>query len=108
VDRVVGLEMGADDYVVKPFSPKEMLARVRAVLRRTQAPISGACAGGGRDHAGRRHPSGHGVGRSLSLTPKEFDLLRALLEARGRVLSREFSSTESGAMRGPARSSRAR
>ena len=90
VDRVVGLELGADDYVVKPFSPKEMLARVRAVLRRARAPVSGApLAVGGITLDGATHRatvSGH----PLSLTPKEFDLLRALLEARGRVLSREF------------------
>ena len=90
VDRVVGLEMGADDYVVKPFSPKEMLARVRAVLRRTQAPISGALlAVGGITLDGATHQA-TASGHPLSLTPKEFDLLRALLEARGRVLSREF------------------
>ena len=90
VDRVVGLELGADDYVVKPFSPKEVLARVRAVLRRAREPLSGApLAVGGITLDGATHQatvSGH----PLSLTPKEFDLLRALLEARGRVLSREF------------------
>jgi len=90
VDRVVGLEVGADDYIVKPFSPKEVVARVRAVLRRT----SGA-APAGRVAAGEitLDPATHAVtvaGAACALTPKEFDLLRALLEARGRVLSREF------------------
>jgi phosphate regulon transcriptional regulator PhoB len=90
VDRVVGLEMGADDYVVKPFSPKEMLARVRAVLRRAQAPLSGpSLAVGGITLNGATHQAAVS-GQTLTLTPKEFDLLRALLEARGRVLSREF------------------
>ncbi len=90
VDRVVGLEMGADDYVVKPFSPKEMLARVRAVLRRAHAPPSGASlAVGGITLNGPTHQATVS-GETLTLTPKEFDLLRALLEARGRVLSREF------------------
>ncbi len=90
VDRVVGLEMGADDYVVKPFSPKEMLARVRAVLRRAHAPPSGALlAVGGITLNGATHQATVS-GETLTLTPKEFDLLRALLEARGRVLSREF------------------
>ena len=90
VDRVVGLEMGADDYVVKPFSPKEMLARVRAVLRRAHAPVSGASlAVGGITLDGATHVATVS-GQPLALTPKEFDLLRALLEARGRVLSREF------------------
>ena len=68
---MVGLELGADDYVVKPFSPKEMLARVRAVP--AARPALGRAADGGRHHAGRRHPSGHRVGRPLTLTPKEFD-----------------------------------
>jgi len=90
VDRVVGLELGADDYVVKPFSPKELLARVRAVLRRTRpgpsAPPStfGALA---VDPAAYRVTVG---GEPVTLTPKEFDLLRALVDAHGRVLSREF------------------
>ena len=90
VDRVVGLEIGADDYVVKPFSPKEMLARVRAVLRRAHAPVSAApLTVGGITLDGATHQVAVS-GRPLTLTPKEFDLLRALLEARGRVLSREF------------------
>jgi phosphate regulon transcriptional regulator PhoB len=90
VDRVVGLEVGADDYVAKPFSPKELVARVRAVLRRSRP-----------DHPTRvlavgpvtLDPDRHAVtlgGRALPLTPKEFDLLQALLEAAGRVLSREY------------------
>jgi phosphate regulon transcriptional regulator PhoB len=90
VDRVVGLELGADDYVVKPFSPKELLARVRAVLRRSRpgpevAPMTfGALT---------IDPGAHRVsvrGEEVALTPKEFDLLRALATARGRVLSREL------------------
>jgi phosphate regulon transcriptional regulator PhoB len=90
VDRVVGLELGADDYVVKPFSPKELLARVRAVLRRSRpgpdvAPMTfGALT---------IDPGTHRVfvgGETVALTPKEFELLRALVAVRGRVLSREF------------------
>jgi phosphate regulon transcriptional regulator PhoB len=89
VDRIVGLEMGADDYVAKPFSPKELVARVRAVLRRARPgeaarPLS--VGGVSLD------PARHVVtvaGRPVDLTPKEFDLLQALLEAAGRVLSRE-------------------
>jgi len=90
VDRVVGLEVGADDYVVKPFSPKELVARVRAVLRRA-SPTAGAVpvlsAGPLTLDVAR-----HAVtldGRPVGLTPKEFDLLHVLLEAAGRVLSRE-------------------
>lgn len=90
VDRVLGLEIGADDYIVKPFSPKELLARVRAVLRRSR-PASGAAPlrlGALLIDLGTHTASVGGL--ALALTPKEFDLLRALLEARGRVLSREF------------------
>ncbi len=90
VDRVLGLEIGADDYVVKPFSPRELLARVRAVLRRSR-PAPGAAPlrlGALVVDVGTRTASVGG--EALALTPKEFDLLRALVEARGRVLSREF------------------
>jgi phosphate regulon transcriptional regulator PhoB len=90
IDRVLGLEIGADDYVVKPFSPKELLARVRAVLRRSlPAPGASPTTLG----ALTIDPGTHTVSvgdEVLALTPKEFDLLRALVEARGRVLSREF------------------
>jgi phosphate regulon transcriptional regulator PhoB len=90
VDRIVGLEMGADDYVAKPFSPKELVARVRAVLRRVHpnhaTPVLSV--GPITLDAARHAVSLHG--RAIVLTPKEFDLLQALLEAAGRVLSREF------------------
>ena len=90
VDKIVGLELGADDYVTKPFNPRELVARVRAILRRTrratlpQAPI----------HVGdvTVDPARHEVivgGRPVDLRPKEFDLLLALAEHRGIVLSRE-------------------
>jgi phosphate regulon transcriptional regulator PhoB len=90
VDRVLGLELGADDYIVKPFSPKELLARVRAVLRRAKpapgaAPIAiGALA----IDPGTRTVTVQGA--PLTLTHKEFELLSALADAQGRVLSREF------------------
>src|SRR5262244_1067864 len=89
VDRVVGLEMGADDYVVKPFSPKELIARVRAVLRRARPAAQARVLRAG---AVTVDPMRHQVdvaGTAVELTPKEFDLLRALVEAAGRVLSRE-------------------
>jgi len=89
VDRVVGLEMGADDYVAKPFSPKELVARVRAVLRRARAPDQAAALRSGTlrlDAA--RHVATVGE-QPLTLTPKEFDLLQVLMESAGRVLSRE-------------------
>lgn len=90
VDRVVGLEVGADDYVAKPFSPKELVARVRAVLRRSRPsqPTRVLTVGPVRLDQ-ERHVVTLG-GQPLELTPKEFDLLQALLEAAGRVLSREF------------------
>jgi len=90
VDKVVGLELGADDYVVKPFSPKELLARVRAVLRRSRpAPGAAPIVIGALTIDPGTHTAAVG-GEALALTPKEFDLLRALVDAHGRVLSREF------------------
>src|SRR5215472_16765292 len=89
VDRVLGLELGADDYIVKPISPKEVVARVRAVLRRSQVSTGAApiAVGALRIDVGRH--TVHADGAPTALTPKEFDLLRALAEAHGRVLSRE-------------------
>ncbi len=89
VDRVLGLEMGADDYVVKPFSPKELVARVRAVLRRARPPATEQVLSGGAItlDAARHHVTVGGA--PVELTPKEFELLQALLESAGRVLSRE-------------------
>ncbi|HWN55396.1 MAG TPA: response regulator [Methylomirabilota bacterium] len=90
VDRVLGLELGADDYIVKPFSPKELLARVRAVLRRAR-PAPGAAAiaiGALAIDPGTRTVTVQGA--PLTLTHKEFELLGALADAQGRVLSREF------------------
>ncbi|HSB42832.1 MAG TPA: response regulator [Methylomirabilota bacterium] len=90
VDRVLGLELGADDYVVKPFSPRELVARIRAVLRRARPGPGTAPTTVGRLSI---DPAAHIVtvdGVPVTLTRKEFDLLRALVEAKGRVLSREF------------------
>jgi len=91
VDRVLGLELGADDYVVKPFSPREVVARVRAVLRRSRPAATGSNpvrVGPLQIDAAAHIVTVDGV--AVNLTRREFDLLRALVEARGRVLSREF------------------
>jgi two-component system, OmpR family, catabolic regulation response regulator CreB len=87
-DRLLGLELGADDYVVKPFSPRELVARVRAVLRRIQPGTQGAhaaIAGFEHDREGRRvRYHGH----VLDLTRYEYGVLAALLARPGAVLSR--------------------
>jgi len=90
-DRVVGLELGADDYVVKPFSVPEVAARIRAVLRRAQTapPATAPVVTLG---ALRIDPATRGAtldGRDLGLTRKEFDLLARLARDAGRVVSRE-------------------
>jgi DNA-binding response OmpR family regulator len=90
VDRVVGLELGADDYVVKPFSPRELVARIRAVVRRFEAAEASA----ERRVTGNLHvdEARHAVtvdGRPVDLTAKEFGLLAALMRVNGRVLSRD-------------------
>jgi len=89
-DRVIGLELGADDYVVKPFSPKELVARVRALLRRLERRDDEAAplVVGGLEIDTDRHVV-RLEGRPVHLTAKEFALLVALVEARGRVLSRQ-------------------
>ena len=88
-DRVQGLDSGADDYVVKPFSPKEMLARVRALLRRMNPALSDETLTFGDIEMDL---AGHKVLRSgvtVHLGPTEFRLLRTLMERPGRVLSRD-------------------
>lgn len=89
MDRVLGLELGADDYVPKPFSPRELLARVRAVLRRGQgAPAPAELLEYGDLVLNRgRHEVRKG-GQLLALTPTEFELLAALMAAPGHVFSR--------------------
>ena len=89
VDKVVGLEIGADDYVVKPFSTRELIARVKAVLRRRAAPLASDAfvAGDLRLDPERRELT---VGGSaVHLPKKEFDLLELLMENAGRVVMRE-------------------
>lgn len=88
-DRIVGLEVGADDYVVKPFSPKELVARARALFRRLDRKDEvGLPLRRGLLEVDRTRHTVHWDGHSVHLTAKEFALLAALLEADGRVLSR--------------------
>jgi DNA-binding response OmpR family regulator len=88
-DKVLGLELGADDYVTKPFSPRELAARVRAVLRRVekQAPRQDVLRAADitLDRAGRIITV---AGQAVDLTPSEFDLLATLMAVPGRVFSR--------------------
>ena len=111
VDRVVGLEIGADDYVAKPFDPRELLARVKSVLRRMQAreparpatapPTAGAAAAGRRHRpraacasaaagsTSRRAGCSRTTAHEIAMTAMEFDLLRVFLANPNRVLSRD-------------------
>ncbi|PKM88016.1 MAG: DNA-binding response regulator [Firmicutes bacterium HGW-Firmicutes-12] len=98
-DRILGLEMGADDYVVKPFSPRELVARVRAILRRRNQGVSGF------SHT-KEHLEFPGIiinssqyivkvnDNFLILTPKEFELLYFLAQSSGQVFSREQLLTQ--------------
>jgi DNA-binding response OmpR family regulator len=89
-DRIVGLELGADDYLPKPFNPRELLARVRAILRRrAQPPESGKALRFGRLEIDRGRRVVRVGGEERSLTAYQFDLLLTLAESAGRVLSRE-------------------
>lgn len=94
VDRIIGLEIGADDYLGKPFNPRELVARIRAVLRRVQDAAPAKPSGETFRFAGftadRATRSVHAAdGEAVPLTSAEFDLLMAFLERPGRVLSRE-------------------
>ncbi len=88
VDKIVGLELGADDYLAKPFSPRELTARVRAVLRRSNGPAKSAVAPAGWSHDTTRCRISY-RGQALDLTRNEYRLLGALLASPGRVFNRD-------------------
>jgi two-component system phosphate regulon response regulator OmpR len=100
VDRIVGLEMGADDYVTKPFDPRELLARLKSVLRRTQArpgasPDAAGTAARHRVRFGRcqldlaSHQLFDGDAKEIPITAMEFDLLKVFADHPGKALSRD-------------------
>jgi two-component system response regulator BaeR len=86
IDRLLGLELGADDYICKPFSPREVVARVKAILRRQRRAGAGGIPGLAIDDA---HHRAEYKGQALDLTPVEFRLLKTLAGAPGRVFSRD-------------------
>ena len=96
VDKIIGLEVGADDYLTKPFSPKELVARVAALLRRAArgaAPVEPRSAYEGITIDRETHVVTDG-GHEVTLTAKEFLLLEYLIRHRGRVLSRDILLTD--------------
>jgi len=86
-DKILGLGLGADDYVTKPFSPRELIARIQAVLRRAARPPAGKTFQFGDVQVDFTRHEVRRAGRIVELTPAEFKLLRVLIENRGEVLS---------------------
>lgn len=89
VDRLLGLELGADDYICKPFSPREVVARARAVLRRSRAADDTPHAGGNTLTLDDDGWCAMADGHDLALTAVEFQLLRVMMHSPGRIFSRE-------------------
>ncbi|HKT51486.1 MAG TPA: response regulator transcription factor [Candidatus Angelobacter sp.] len=92
LDRILGLELGADDYLPKPFNPRELVARLRAILRRTSSVASGSPAQPVHVADVELHPESRSVncsGRPVTLTGAEFDLLYTFLRNPGKIISRE-------------------
>ncbi|MBZ5532458.1 MAG: response regulator transcription factor [Acidobacteriia bacterium] len=92
LDRILGLELGADDYLAKPFNPRELVARLRAILRRTSGAASAGPAQPVHLADVELHPESRSVtcdGKPVGLTGAEFDLLSAFLRSPGKIISRE-------------------
>ncbi|MCY6356754.1 response regulator transcription factor [Clostridium sp. ZS2-4] len=91
LDKILGLELGADDYLTKPFSVRELVARVKAVLRRirTQYPIDNVCNFGNVTIDFEKHEVVKN-NKKIDLTLKEFELLEVLIKNKGRVMTRDF------------------
>ena len=89
IDRIVGLEMGADDYMPKPFNPRELAARIKAILRRTQAEPEQATLSVNGVTLNPATREAAVDGEKVELTTTEFDILQVLLKSAGRVLSRD-------------------
>ncbi len=88
-DKIVGLELGADDYMTKPFSPRELVARIKAVLRRLREKSPEEILKSGTIELDVTKHELRLKGKSAEVTAKEFELLRVLMSSRGRVLTRE-------------------
>ncbi|MGE5323794.1 MAG: response regulator transcription factor [Actinomycetota bacterium] len=88
-DRVLGLELGADDYITKPFSPRELVARIRAVLRRCEAPLAPACIKAGELEIDANAMTLNVRGNVITTTATEFRLLHYLARHAGRVFTRD-------------------
>ncbi len=87
-DKLIGLELGADDYITKPFSPRELVARIRVVLRRVASTSDSDVIRVGEVELDRAHYEIHLTGKTISLTSTEFEILATLMSQPGRIFSR--------------------